>query len=655
MTLHDRVTSVYVSVRYAGTEDELHYSTIQSAIDFVSLLRREGKYQPISVLLEDDLYCLDKTVIIDNSVSLLTIEPYGNRRAKIIGGKKIEGFTADKYNGADCISADISGLESFTDFYVNGRRAKMTRYPTEGYLYAEDVENHEGQLFSGSKWFKAFPGDIPDDIKNVSNVQLSFCHYWIDEHTPIESYDSETRIVTLKYQSRFQIAGDRGSASAIEYYLENVSETFGSPDEWYCDNGRIYYIPRDDSVTAESIEAYAPVIHKLFDIHGTKDNSVKNIRFVDLDMGVTRGEYGSVGIFGINTDESIKFASDAQAVCQADGAVSFTYASGCTVKNCTMKNYGLNAFVIEKGSHNIRVCGCEMYDGGAGGVKIIGGGIGCDDADRTYGNTVDDCSITYCGRRYFAACGVLIIHSYENTITHNEIGWLYYTGVSVGWVWGYNDNMSHDNTISCNHIHNLGDGMLSDMGGVYLLGKQPGTVVSENLIHDITSKNYGGWALYTDEGSSYMLLENNICYNTSDNSYHQHYGSMNTVRNNIFACSRGQMIRVSRPEEHISILFERNIVYSEGVPVYDFNPEQLDKETIVSNNNMIYDSTGKSPVMYRDLPYEELAKHHIDESSVFENPGFRDTDKRDFNLNDESAAEKIGFKPIKSETAGRRK
>ncbi len=654
MTLHDRITSLLVSSKYTGREDELHYSSIQSAVDFVSVLRGEGKLQPVSVLLEDDFYCLDRTVVIDNTVTLLTIEPYGNKRAKIIGGKKIEGFVDDTYNGKKCVSADVSGMEAFTDFFVNGKRAKMTRYPVEGYLYAEDVENHEGQLFSSSKWFKAFPGDIPENIKNVSNVQLSFCHYWIDEHTPIESYDSESRIVTMKYPSRFQIAGGKGSASAIEYYLENVSETFGAPDEWYCDNGRIYYIPRDNTITAESIEAYAPVIHKLFDIRGDSENCVRNIRLIDLDMGVTRGEYGSVGVFGKNEDESIKFASDAQAVCQADGAVSFRYASGCTISNCTMKNFGLNAFVIDRGSHNIRICGCEMYDGGAGGVKIIGGAYGCPDSERTFGNTVDDCSVTYCGRRYFAACGVLIIHSYENTVTHNEIGWLYYTGVSVGWVWGYNDNMSRDNIISYNHIHNLGDGMLSDMGGVYCLGKQPGTVVSDNLIHDITSKNYGGWALYTDEGSSYILLENNICYNTSDNSYHQHYGSMNTVRNNIFAFSDGQMIRVSRPEDHISILFERNIIYSGGVPIYEFNPAQLDAETLVSNNNLIYDSTGNAPKMYRDCGMEQLKEHHIDENTIFGDPCFADTDNRDFTLSDDSPAGIIGFKNLDGRNPGRR-
>ena len=43
-----------------------------------------------------------------------------------------------------------------------------------------------------------------------------------------------------------------------------------------------------------------------------------------------------------------------------------------------------------------------------------------------------------------------------------------------------------------------------------MLGVQPGSVIRYNLIHDIEKANYGGWAIYPDEGSSHLLIENNI-------------------------------------------------------------------------------------------------------------------------------------------------
>lgn len=630
-------------------------SELLAAISEVAWIRSAGAGQPITIELADGDYFISEPIRMGAEISALTIEPEHSDKVRIIGGVRVTEFVQDTYNDAPCLSASIPKTAYGTfvkasDFYVNGTRADYTRYPEKGYLYPTDVENKDGQLFSGSHWFMAAPGDFPTGMKNPEQVIVSYCHYWIDEHSPIADYDEATGKVTFAYCSRFNIAGGKGTSSGLEYYLENVAETFGKPNQWYMDEGRIYYVPRDESITADTMDAYLPTVHELFDISGTAEKPVRNITIRGIKMSVTKGDYGSLGSTS-GLREAEQYASDPQAVSNAGGSIRFRYAKDCSIENAYLTNYGLHGVSIENGCEGIRISHVTFRDGGAGGVRMVGGVYGSPLAEQTHDCIVNDCIIDHCGRRYFAACGVLMMHTWRCTVEHCEISNLYYTGVSCGWVWGYGDNNAHDNKVSKNHIHHLGMGMLSDMGGVYLLGKQPGTIVSGNVIHDVYSKNYGGWALYTDEGSSFMTLENNVCYNTSENAFHQHYGSMNTVRNNILAFGDEAILRVSRPEEHVSLLVENNIFYTNGTPLYRLEDGHIDNKTVVAGHNILWDTMGK--YTYRNgLTLQEAQEKGLDATSVVVDPCFADPQNGDFTMPEDSPAYAHGFKKIDTSDVG---
>ena len=250
----------------------------------------------------------------------------------------------------------------------------------------------------------------------------------------------------------------------------------------------------------------------------------------------------------------------------------------------------------------------------------------------------------------------------RNVISHNHIHDLYYTGISVGWRWGYAESAVRDNVIEKNHIHDIGQGWLSDMGGIYMLGVQPGTVLRGNLIHDVTKSSYGGWAIYLDEGSSHMVVENNICYRTSENLFNLHYGRENIVRNNIFAFGGDGLVSYGRIEAHLGYTCERNILVSDGRPLFlgGFGPAA---RRITSDLNLLWDVSGREPVanytgFYRpsgatlDLAAWRALGH--DRHSVVADPQFRNAAAGDFTLAAGSPAFALGFRPIDMSDVGPR-
>ena len=628
-------------------------------LEQIDMLRGSGMLLPITVKMHAGNYCLEKPITLRANHSNITFEPYGDGDVLISGGRRIAGFEKTEFMGAACVGAQIpavkDGTWSFTDLYVGGLRAERTRLPSQGYFRMKETENPTNALFGPSKWFVAEDADLAQfsSLYAFEDAFVSFNHFWIDEHTPIERLDAETGRVYMTYRTRFNIRAGQ------EYILENVAEQFKNPGEWYLDRaaGMLYYIPPNEAEWENLPEIWAPVSSKLVVVSGRPDHVASGIHFRNITFAYTRGDYGSLGDTS-GRGEGEMFGSDAQAVSNAHGSIEVSYANNVTFEHCTLRNFGVHGFNIKEGCCGVRVERCTVYDGGAGGVRINGGAYGAPEHALTAHCAVTDTSITHVGRRYFAACGVLMMNAASCDILHNEIGDLYYTGVSVGWERGYAKTVCHDNRIQNNHIYDLGKGFLSDMGGVYLLGSQRGTIVSGNRIHDIKCKEYGGWALYTDEGSTGILLENNLCYRTSSNSYHQHYGSNNVVRNNIFADSKDPMLAVSRVETHLSILFINNILYSTGSQIANDSLMNgaVNNGSVWCERNLLWSKNGK--VTYSGADYfatlEDAQAAGMEVESIESDPLFADPDNDDYTLSPDSPALALGFVPYDWSSCGPR-
>lgn len=420
--------------------------------------------------------------------------------------------------------------------------------------------------------------------------------------------------------------------------VENCSAALDSAGEWYFDRsgGWLYYIPVDGE-NPETLEVSVPVVEKFLEITGDEASGRRAGHVILRDMSFREAGY--------RTPADGNAA--AQAAAPIEAAVMADYAEGVVLERCEVAHTGLGGVWFRRACRNSTLRQCHLHDLGANGVKIGEPDMPTSDM-VTHHITVDNSIIQHGGYVFPCAVGVVIFHASDNNVTHNDIADFRYSGVSVGWVWGYADSPAKRNHIDYNRIHHLGWGELSDMGGVYTLGRSEGTTVNHNVVHHIYSRYYGGWGLYTDEGSTGITLRDNLVYACKSAGFHQHYGEGNLICNNIFACQIRAQLEATRQEEHLSFTFTNNIIYFDRGDLAGVNWKGAN---MVSDHNCYWD-TRSTDLSFQGVSLAEWRAAGKDVHSVVADPGFVDAAHFDFRLKNRRVARKIGFEPFDTTQVG---
>ena len=627
--------------------------TLGHALWLINNMRQNGNDRHMTVYMMED-FCIPKAPL--KIPSGVTITSWGSRK-QLLGGVPLKGWKKDIFNGVACLSAKLPAREGgwqFTDLFVNGKRAEVTRYPADGTLHVVTTEEGlgGGTHHSGSsKWVQLNTADV-EGLEHIEDAMFHFYHYWVDEHSPVEHYDPATGRLTMRCRSRFSATAGyvENHPGAVYYYLTNIPNMFRKPNHWYLDRAQevVYYIPEDPNANPDSLQVWVPVHSKLFQINSS-DVHLKN-----LEIACTKGDYASMMSLDENLDYAgngdIPYGSDLQAMCWAPGAISFENANRCSIENCWLHGLGVHAIEIGKGCGQIHICNNRIDDICAGAVKVDGASATEDEALAAHDCRINGNRIFDCGMRYESSCGITVINGNNIEIAENEIHDVKYSGISVGFEWGFVPSASFGNRIANNHIYNIG-GPLSDLGGIYLLGPQKGTFVVGNRIHDVRRSVYMGVGIYLDEGSSCVTLEHNVIYNVQDECIFLNFGAMNVVRNNILFATGTGCFRKSRQEFYDSVLMEGNILITDGVPVYGNKGAPM---LIPSSRNLVWDISGKSPKMCanRDWDLEQWQQQtHQDTGSVAVDPEIPGLKEFDFTLSENSPAFAMGFQPLPEKTA----
>lgn len=572
----------------------------------------------------------------------------------------------------------------FVQLFVNGRRAARSPFPKKGFFHigkASSVRDEsaggfiERSVFTNDSIRAALGSLSPEEI---ASVQYQLFHKWSCERRTLKGYDARANAVTaFSRKARPGWYRLESAANRSRVRFENVRTAFTEKGEWYYDDAasKVLYRPLDGEEPGK-VRIVAPKEEIAVAVAGAKGRPVENLRFRNCVFEATKLA---------DEDAADGFAQtySHQAARGMTGAVELKYARNVTFENCIFRNTGGYGVRMREGSVSNTLVNCTLEDLGAGGVwagpEKANPAYSMPEETRKWSNklseefrpevfdfsddavafiTVTNSTIRGAGRTNAEGVGVCFTHVSDSRVVHCDIHDLMYTGVSLGWIWGYYGSVAQRNEVAFCRIHDIGKGVMADMGGVYTLGTSHGTRIHDNVIHNVKSSSYGGWATYNDEGSEGVQWYNNLCYDCSSDLYHLHYGRHNTVRNSIFIADKNGNVAVSIPAKTCSAVFDANIFVSRG----EGNAIRTDKPAAplaVGTDNAVFTrnlwhKTDGDLYFGKFNEFWNWQHHGRDFDGAVGDPRFVDLENGDFRLLPDSPALKLGFRPFDYTRAGRK-
>jgi len=627
-------------------------ATPTGARDAIRRLRQQGTAEEATVLFRGGTYRLTEPLVLYPPDSRTTYAAQAGETPVLSGGRTIGGWK----RGAGAVwTASVPGAADgaweFQQLFVNGQRRPRARSPNEGYFTivrkgppARDAAGKETPQERTAFVFR--PGDIKA-WPNLNDVAVVVYHSWETSRLRIKAVDEAQSIVHFTGRSCWPFE-DWGPGQ--RYVVENVPEALDSAGEWYLDKatGTLSYwpLPGEDMTTAEVV---APALRRLVELRG------------DAAVGVGVESVTLRGLALHHQDWVLEAEghSDAQAVVSAPAAVMADGALDCVVEGCEVAHVGDYGLWFRQGCRRNRLQHNRLFDLGVGGIRIGQAGMPASDAVTSAENRVDNNHLFDGGHVYPAGVGIWVAQSYGNILSHNEIHDFNYSGMSIGWNWGDEPNRCHHNTIEFNHVHHVMKGVLSDGGAIYTLGTSPGSVIRNNVFHDVWPYHQPplGWGIYLDATTSGYLVENNLVYHTlSGGLMYSNGGHENTFRNNVFALPANHVAWPcweKRPNT-----FERNIVlFTQGTLFVPFSVHWVEERLKAGeplgtwDRNVYWGPAGQELRFHRrDLAaWQALG---LDTHSVIADPGFADLAALDFSLKPDSPALRLGFQPLDTAKVG---
>lgn len=509
----------------------------------------------ITIYMEGGTYAFHEPVFIrpedsGTKESPTIIRSVGDEKVILSGGISINGW---KKQGKVWV-ADVPVFNGrpldFRQLWVNGKKA----------VRARDVEDFEKMnricsVDEKNEILYVPAVSIRRLIDNKGNLKAKYAEMvlhqmWCVANLRIRSVEVQGDSAAIRFhqpESRIQfehpwprpMVTTDGHNSA--FYLTNARELQDVPGEWYhdIDARKIYYYPREGEKMQEA-EVIVPAVETLVRVEGTLDRPVCHIRFEKITFSYTTwmrpSEKGHVplqaGMYltdGYRIDPKMQrnylnHPLDNQGwLGRPAAAVRVVAAKQIDFERCRFEHLGSTGLDYEEAVQGGVVRGCLFRDIAGNGL-LVGSfspaahetHLPYDPADRREVCTqqhINNCYFTEIGNEDWECLAIAAGYVGDVNIEHNEISEVPYSGISLGWGWTQTVNCMRNNRVHANLIHHYAKHMY-DVAGIYTLGSQPKSYVTENCVHSIYKPGYvhdpNHWFyLYTDEGSSFITVRDN--------------------------------------------------------------------------------------------------------------------------------------------------
>lgn len=550
------------------------FASLEYAVESVVKDIRLNKGVDYTIHVGEGLHFQNSTLKIDAqqlSGAKLVIKGNGMNKSILSGGKALRGWKLVKPN-VWSISLP-KNMDSNRELFIDGKRAQRARHPNTGYLRVKKTGEDRRTNFTFHK--NDFP--IPAGVDGVEVVLL---HDWSISRNEIK----DIKIPDNRITTRDSIGATSPGFFHIDnwekdprYYLENAPEFMDMDYEWYVDNlSNMIYLQLPDGKHPENMEIIVPALEGLVKLKGTADLAIQNIHFEDLSFRHCRWVIPEKGYGGVQA--CFHDARPDEGWTAIPAAIQLKWANNCSFRNCEISRLGTSGIWIGEGSRSCEISGTSVYDVSGNGIMIgegrermVEGQVWWKSAPEEVasGNTVRNSIVNQVGQQFYGAVGIWCGFVAETEISDNEIFDLPYTGISIGWEWSPVPTPCRANRVEGNHIYNILE-ILSDGGGIYMLGLQPGSRLVNNHIHDV--KVNAGRAesngMFLDEGTTDVVVANNLIYNIAKSPLRFHKATTNLVKDNyLFCANENPPIRYNNTKAE-DITKKDNIVYSEGEEEY---------------------------------------------------------------------------------------